>query len=268
MFAKLNHVALISDNYGAQSIFYKALFDLKTGSSAKFESTAIAIGDGYVGMNIIPRFPGRQGGFDHFGIQVDDVDVVRERVAKSHPQIEIIQRPSNRPFAAFGMYDPAGNYFDLSAKGLTNRDGIYEKPAWEQDRVFTHFAVRALEPQRLATFYSEIFELDIVQDGTTYRLSDGRITFVIIPWRISDFYGSGIEKPALDHLGFQVESLATFKADLDEMMTRNPSMIPKVLGAGDEGKVRLALFERTKLGDYYMSDLDGVLLAVSERKAA
>ena len=44
MFAKLNHVALISDNYGAQSIFYKALFDLKTGSSAKFESTAIAIG--------------------------------------------------------------------------------------------------------------------------------------------------------------------------------------------------------------------------------
>ena len=34
------------------------------------------------------------------------------------------------------------------------------------------------------------------------------------------------------------------------------------------GKVRLALFERTKLGDLYMSDLDGVLLAVSERKAA
>src|SRR5476651_935563 len=102
MFAKLNHVALISDNYGAQSIFYKALFDLKTGSSAKFESTAIAIGDGYVGMNIIPRFPGRHSGFEHFGIQVDDVDTVRERVGKRHPEIEIIQRPSNRPFAAFG----------------------------------------------------------------------------------------------------------------------------------------------------------------------
>jgi len=52
------------------------------------------------------------------------------------------------------------------------------------------------------------------------------------------------------------------------MTTRNPSMIPKALGSGDEGKVRLALFERTKLGDLYMSDLDGVLLAVSERKAA
>jgi predicted enzyme related to lactoylglutathione lyase len=268
MFAKLNHVALISDNYGAQSIFYKALFDLKSGSSAKFESTAVAIGDGYVGMQIIPRFPGRQGGIDHFGIQVDDVDAVRARVAKRHPEIEIIQRPSNRPFAAFGMYDPAGNYFDLSAKGLKNRDGIYEKPAWEQDRVFTHFAVRALEPTRLATFYHEIFELEMTEDAGTYRLSDGRIALVIIPWRISDFFGSGIEKPALDHLGFSVESITAFKADLAEMTSRNPSMIPKPLGNGDEGKVRLALFERTKLGDYYMSDLDGVLIAVAERKAA
>src|SRR6202453_945360 len=268
MFAKLNHVALISDNYGAQSIFYKALVDLKTSSSTKFESTPITIGDGYVGMNIIPRFPGRHAGFEHFGIQVDDVDVVRERVAKRHPTIEIIQRPSHRPLAAFGMYEPAGNYFDLSAKGLKNRDGIYEKPAWEEDRVFTHFAVRALEPERLATFYRDIFELEATQDGTTYRLSDGRITFVIIPWRISDFFGSGIEKPALDHLGFSVGSMAEFKADLAEMTSRNPSMIPKALGAGDEGKVRLALFERTNLGDYYMSDLDAVLIAVSERPAA
>jgi hypothetical protein len=165
------------------------------------------------------------------------------------------------------MYDPAGNYFDLSAKGLKNRDGIYEKPAWEQDRVFTHFAVRALEAERLAMFYHEIFDLELTTAGDIYRLSDGRITFVIIPWRISDFFGSGIEKPALDHLGFQVESLTTFKADLDEMTSRNPSMIPKALGAGDEGKVRLALFERTHLGDYYMSDLDGVLLAVSERRS-
>jgi predicted enzyme related to lactoylglutathione lyase len=268
MFAKLNHVALISDNYGAQSIFYKALFDLKTASSAKFESTAIAIGDGYVGMNIIPRFPGRQGGFDHFGIQVDDVDVVRARVAKKYPFIDIIKRPSNRPFAAYGKYDPAGNYFDLSAKGLKNRDGVYEKPAWQQDRVFTHFAVRALEPARLATFYNEIFELPITKHDDSFYLSDGRITFVIIPWRIADFFGSGIEKPALDHLGFEVESLATFKADLAEMSARNPSMIPKHLGAGDEGKVRLALFEKTKLGDLYMSDLDGVLLSVSERAAS
>jgi predicted enzyme related to lactoylglutathione lyase len=268
MFAKLNHVALISDNYASQTVFYKALFDLKTASSAKAEALAMAMGDGYVGMQIIPRFPGRQAGIDHFGVQVEDVETVRERVAKKWPAIEIIQRPSTRPFAAYGIHDPAGTYFDLSQKGLKNRADVYEKPAWEQDRVFTHFALRAVEPGRLAEFYADVFELDLANEGEAYRLSDGRISFVIMPWRISDFLGSGIEKPALDHLGFEVESLAAFRADLEEFSTRNPSLIPKTLGLGPEGKVRRALFERTGLGDHYMADLDGILIAVRERKAA
>jgi predicted enzyme related to lactoylglutathione lyase len=268
VFAKLNHVALISDNYASQTVFYKALFDLKTASSAKAEALAMAMGDGYVGMQIIPRFPGRQAGIDHFGIQVESVDAVRERVEKKWPAIEVVQRPSTRPFAAFGMHDPAGTYFDLSQKGLKNRADVYEKPAWEQDRVFTHWALRALEPGRVAEFYADIFELELTQDGERYFLTDGRITFVVMPWRISDFHGSGIEKPALDHLGFEVENLDTFRADLEEFSTRNPVMIPKTLGLGPEGAVRKKLFERTGLGDHYMADLDGILIAVRERKAA
>jgi predicted enzyme related to lactoylglutathione lyase len=268
VFSKLNHVALISDNYAAQTVFYKALFDLKTASSAKAEALAMAMGDGYVGMQIIPRFPGRQGGIDHFGIQVEDVDAVRARVAEKWPAIEIIQRPSTRPFAAFGIHDPAGTYFDLSQKGLKNRADVYEKPAWEQDRVFTHIALRALDPGRVAEFYADVFELVVSESDGTYRLSDGRITLVIIPWRISDFLGSGIEKPALDHLGFEVESIDAFRADLEEFSSRNPSMVPKELGRGPEGAVRRKLFERTGLGDVYLSDLDGILIAVRERKAA
>jgi predicted enzyme related to lactoylglutathione lyase len=268
VFAKLNHVALISDNYAAQTVFYKALFDLKTASSAKAEALAMAMGDGYVGMQIIPRFPGRQAGIDHFGLQVESVELVRERVAKKWPSIEIVQRPSTRPFAAFGMHDPAGTYFDLSEKNSKNRADVYEKPAWAQDRVFTHWALRALDPARVAEFYADIFELEMTQEGEQYRVTDGRITFVIMPWRISDFHGSGIEKPALDHLGFEVENLAAFRADLEEFSTRNPVMIPKKLGLGPEGDVRRKLFERTGLGDHYMADLDGILIAVRERKAA
>ena len=268
MFAKLNHVALISDNYAAQSVFYRALFDLKSGSTARHEASAMAIGDGYVGMQIIPRFPGRQGGIDHFGVQVDDVDTVRERVAKRWPRIEIIQRPGNRPFAAFGIHDPAGTYFDLSQKGLKNRGQVYEKPAWEQERAFTHFALRAVDPEALADFYTDVLELTATKDGDAFHLSDGRITLVILAWRISDFLGSGIEKPALDHLGFRVESLETFHADLEEFSSRNPMMRPKAFGHGEEGGVRKKLFERTNLGDHYMADLDGILLAVRESAKA
>jgi predicted enzyme related to lactoylglutathione lyase len=267
MFAKLNHVAIVSDNYAAQGIFYRALFDLKTGSSARFEASAMAIGDGYVGMNINPRAPGRQAGFDHFGIQVEDVELVRSRVAKKWPKIEIVQRPGNRPFAALGIHDPCGTYFDLSQKGLKNRAQVYEKPAWEQDRVFSHFALRAIEAEMLAEFYHEVFELELTEENGAYRLSDGRISFVIIPWKISDYNGSGIERPALDHLGFEVESLDAFRKDIKSFQ-RNPELRPKTFDNSDEGEVRLKLFERTKLGDYYMSDLDGVLLAIRERPAA
>lgn len=35
----------------------------------------------------------------------------------------------------------------------------------------------------------------------------------------------------------------------------------------DEGAVRERLFEKTKLGDLYMADLDGILIAIRERKA-
>jgi hypothetical protein len=189
-------------------------------------------------------------------------------VARKWPRIEIIQRPSTRPFAALGIHDPAGTYFDLSQKGLKNRGQVYEKPSWDQDRVFSHFALRAVEPELLANFYADVFELTLTNEGGAFRLSDGRISFVILPWRISDFIGSGIEKPALDHLGFEVESLDAFQQDLDEFSSRNPMMRPKLLGQGPEGAVRKALFERTGLGDVYMSDLDGVLLAVRERVAA
>jgi predicted enzyme related to lactoylglutathione lyase len=267
MFAKLNHVAIVSDNYAAQGVFYRALFDLKSGANARFDASALALGDGYVGMNINPRAPGRQAGLDHFGLQVEDVEIVRARIAKKWPKIEIVTRPGNRPFAALGLHDPSGNYFDLSQSGMKNRAQIYEKPAWEQDRVFSHFALRALEAEMLATFYHEVFELELTEQNGAYTLSDGRISFVIIPWKISDYNGSGIERPALDHLGFEVESIAEFQNDL-KTFQRNPDMRPKSFDNSDEGAVRKKLFERTNLGDLYMSDLDGVLLAVRERAAA
>jgi hypothetical protein len=41
-----------------------------------------------------------------------------------------------------------------------------------------------------------------------------------MPWKISDFAGSGIERPALDHIGFKVESLSAFKADVAKYSTQ------------------------------------------------
>ena len=37
---------------------------------------------------------------------------------------------------------------------------------------------------------------------------------MIMPWDITDFDGTGIERPALDHIGFKVESVEQTKKDL------------------------------------------------------
>jgi predicted enzyme related to lactoylglutathione lyase len=270
MFAKINHLAITTDNFAALSVFYRSLFGLHSDHSSKREHQAISVGDGYLGMNLNPRMPGRQAGFDHFGIEVESIDAVSERLKRRYPQVGLVKRPSNRPFASYSMHDPVGNYFDLSQQGMANRGEVYVDGARDQRRRFGHFALRAIEPRKLADFYIDVFELapkNVPEDGGAIHLTDGRMTMVILPWNIADFLGSGIERPAPDHIGFEVESLAVLKKDL-EIMCLNPMMQPKPLGHGPEGQVRLKLFEKTRLGQFYLSDPDGVLIAVNERPSA
>src|SRR5262245_66151177 len=85
---------------------------------------AITVGDGYVGLNINPRKAGRPAGLDHFGVEVEDVEAVLERL-RQYPGADYVQRPSTRPFAGITANDPDGNVLDLSQKQLANRAGVY-----------------------------------------------------------------------------------------------------------------------------------------------
>ena len=84
-----------------------------------------------------------------------------------------------------------------------------------------------------------------------------------MPWQIGDFLGSGIERPALDHIGFKVESMAAFKADWEKVASTytptddRPEKNP-------ERDVRQKLFAKCCFGQFQMSDPDGVLIDVSE----
>ena len=113
MFAKINHVAIVSDNYAQLAKFYEALFTMKTSANTR-PARATTVGDGYVGLNINPRRAGRSAGLDHFGIQVDDVETCFDRMRKKYPTVKWLQRPSTRPFAGISTHDPDGNMFDIS----------------------------------------------------------------------------------------------------------------------------------------------------------
>jgi catechol 2,3-dioxygenase-like lactoylglutathione lyase family enzyme len=260
MTARIKHVAISSGARGTLGRFYQTLFGFTTFEGAQ-EGGAMT--DGYVGLNVNGRAPGRQAGFDHFGFEVDDVEQIFARAREAWPQVHPLKRPSSRPFASFSMHDPAGNVFDLTQRGLANRRSVYADDA-ELERAprhISHLQLRAMDPAALSSFYQDLFDLE---ERAPLQLTDGVVTLLLAPWRIADYQGSGIERPALDHLGFEVESLDRFQADLDAMVQCNPELAPQPRIGNTEKEARLRLSETCPFGQLHLADPDGVLLDVSE----
>jgi catechol 2,3-dioxygenase-like lactoylglutathione lyase family enzyme len=263
MTAKLKHLALVSDNYALQGKFYEAAFGMRTAADPRPER-AVTLSDGYVGLNINPRKPGRPAGLDHFGLEVDELEPVLERLRK-YPEVQVVGRPGTRPFAGLSTHDPAGNVFDLSQREMANRASVYVEAERPAARHISHIALRTLQAERMAEFYAEVFGLRPSQRDASFQLSDGRVTLVLMPWRITDYEGTGIVRPGPDHFGIEVESLAALKQRLQELGDNNPHLRVREL-AGREGEARARLFERCcPLGSYRIADVDGVLLDIAER---
>lgn len=265
---KINHVAIVSQNYSLLAAFYTATFNLKQSGKDR-PSRAITVGDGYVGLNINPRKAGRPAGLDHFGIEVDDIETALSRMSR-FPMADHVRRPSTRPFAALSANDPDGNVFDLSQRNSANRDAIYvENTGQQAERCFDHVAIRTLRPDELARFYSDVFDLkeqNKPAGDPNHYMSDGKMTIVLMPWRISNFQGQSILPTGMDHVGLTVESLEAFKADVDEVVGINPCLNTIPVGRGKEQGARLELAKKQYPGaDYWLADPDFTLIAVTER---
>lgn len=269
MFAQINHMAMISPRYPNLGKFYEAVFGLRP--SAKGRSTAaITIGDGYVGLNLIPRRDGYVEGIDHFGMVVDDVQPVLERMKKKYKNGNIVRRPSARPFAAYSGHDPDGNVFDLAQKKEDTRKEVYAEIAaqgWAQDRYLNKFAIRTPNAEECAEFYRDVFELEPVNrttDAPGYYLTDGRVTLAVLPWSIDVFGGMSIKRPGPDHIGFHVEDLGAFKTRVTEVAGMNPFLAGVPLGGSPESEVRKRFFGSQATGKWQMSDPDGNWIDITD----
>ena len=266
MSARLKHIALVSDQYALQGRFYEAAFGMRSAADTRPER-AVTVSDGYVGLNINPRKAGRPAGLDHFGLEVDEVEPVLARLRAKYPAVEVVRRPSTRPFAGLSTHDPDGNVFDLSQLDMANRTSVYVDAESTQPRRISHLALRTLHPAQLAEFYVDILGLRAVErtpKDANFYLSDGRVTLVLMPWRISDYAGTGIVRPGPDHIGFEVEDLEAVRQRLQALGDNNPHLRPMPL-AGPEGEARLKLFAACcPLGQHRLADPDGVLLDLAE----
>jgi hypothetical protein len=69
----------------------------------------------------------------------------------------------------------------------------------------------------------------------------------------------------MDHIGFKVESLETFKNEVRQIVDNNPRLTPAPVSTGPEGAALEKLFQRScPLGEYRMADSDGILLDVAQ----
>jgi predicted enzyme related to lactoylglutathione lyase len=260
MATQIRHVAIrsTSEEQGQRlADFYGSLFGMTQNNRTS---------DGYVWMSVTSHGLGRQAGPDHFGFEVDDIDAVMARSRAAYPQINFLKRPSSRPFAEIGSHDPAGNVFDLYQKKPGKGGGdAEERPA----RYLSHFQLRAVNPGILAKFYQEIYGLELqpqAEGDPNFTLTDGRVTMILAPWDIRNYADTGVVRPAIDHMGYTVESLAAFKSDLDELMESRPDLFP-VNAKKDrgEGKRQLEILAADcHRGQLQLHDPDGWLLDVGE----
>ena len=268
MFAKINHVAIVSDNYAQLAKFYEAVFAMRNAPLAR-ASQAVTVGDGYVGLNINPRRAGRAAGLDHFGIEVEDAETAFERLRRHYPDVKWLKRPANRPFAGVSTHDPDGNMFDISQKDMSNRTSVYvENDGKANARHVDHVAMRTMRPAEMAQFYRDVFELaprnvEKRADDRNHYLTDGHMTLVVMPWDITDYEDTGIITAGMDHIGFKVESVEAFKADVERIAADNPRLTPAPVHTGKEGAALDKLFARScAMGQHQLADPDGILIDV------
>lgn len=275
MFTKIQHAAIVSEDFVRETRFYEALFDMKRSQPGSVEEAkaikanyALSISDGYVGVTVIGRKPGYVPGLHHFGLDVDDIEQACARIKESYPAVSVLKRPSNRPFATFGAHDPEGNYFDLTQEGMDNRRDVYVEARREGKRRISHIKLRAMNPTAIAVFYRDLFDLKEEEkslEDPNHYLTDGKVTLVIAPWRMSDYAGAGIDRPGLEHLGFKVENIEAVKRDLAALRGSDPTMGERVISSTEEGERRLALIASCRHGRHQFSDPDGVFIDISDR---
>jgi len=196
------------------------------------------------------RPAGRSAGLDHFGIQVEDCEAVFDRMRKKYPTVKWLKRPSTRPFAGITTHDPDGNMFDISQKDMANRTSVYVENTGDANaRHINHVALRTMNPTTwrpsiasVRACAQECREARRRPQPLSHRWPHDARGHAV---DITDYEDTGIITAGMDHIGFKVESVEAFKADVERIAADNPRLAPAPVHTGKEGAALEKLFARS-----------------------
>jgi hypothetical protein len=115
----------------------------------------------------------------------------------------------------------------------------------------------------IAAFYRDMLDLreaDKALEDPNFYLTDGKMTLIIAPWKMSDFEGAGIDRPGLEHIGFKVESVQAVKKELAALRETNPEMRERIIAEPSEGERRAALIASCRHCQWSTSSPDGIFV--------
>ncbi|MEE8334354.1 MAG: VOC family protein [Alphaproteobacteria bacterium] len=122
--AKIKHLAIKTVDPERMAKFYVDVFELEI--VARSEKGAVYLTDGYLNLALLKARADVPPGLNHFGFEVDDMDVITERLEAAGMAVPEV-RPNNPPYAEERAMDPDGNMFDLSVHG-------YQAQEFQADR--------------------------------------------------------------------------------------------------------------------------------------
>ena len=82
----------------------------------------------------------------------------------------------------------------------------------------------------------DLNEAEKALEDPNFYLTDGRMTLIIAPWKMSDFEGAGIDRPGMEHLGFKVESVEAVKKELAALREADPEMRERIVSRAERGR--------------------------------
>jgi catechol 2,3-dioxygenase-like lactoylglutathione lyase family enzyme len=284
--ARISHIASISNNPTPVATLYETIFGLELDQTLRSPDFGEFLSDGNITFNLRPRLAGHRVGLDHFGIEIDNMAALFDKLRADYPAIDWVAQPPEGANGDYFCHDPAGSIFALSqtdGREIGDRPSVRPKSLnfarWSKGdpaaRYIHHYAIRTRKLEECAQFYHDIFGFSHkgpTADDPNHYLSDGRMTLMLIPWTITDYGGISVTGRGPDHIGFKVEDGAMVREEIDGYCSHfSPGQAPMwlltaVSRTTDESQIRAAMIEKScPISQYQFTDKDGVFVVISDR---